>query len=54
MVNPAILALHSPVLLKEVLEFLAPLEGKTIIDATVGTGGHAEAILEARVIEKLD
>ncbi len=43
---------HEPVLLKEVLGFLSPGPGKLIVDATVGTGGHAEAFLAqgARVI----
>jgi 16S rRNA (cytosine1402-N4)-methyltransferase len=36
---------HEPVLLAEVLGFLAPAPGKVIVDATVGTGGHAEALL---------
>ena len=36
---------HEPVLLAEVLNFLAPAPGKVIVDATVGTGGHAEALL---------
>lgn len=36
---------HEPVLLKEVLGFLSPQPGKLIVDATVGTGGHAEALL---------
>ena len=36
---------HEPVMLGEVLSFLKPKEEKLILDATVGTGGHAEAIL---------
>ncbi|MDW8151470.1 MAG: 16S rRNA (cytosine(1402)-N(4))-methyltransferase RsmH [Candidatus Bipolaricaulota bacterium] len=43
---------HEPVLLQEVLGFLDPRPGKVLVDATVGTGGHAEALLArgARVI----
>jgi 16S rRNA (cytosine1402-N4)-methyltransferase len=37
---------HTPVLLEEVLHFLNPQSGCTYIDATVGAGGHAEAILD--------
>ncbi len=33
-------------MVQEVLRFLAPGPGKVVVDATVGTGGHAEAILE--------
>ena len=36
---------HIPVLLQEVIEILKPDKG-IIIDATVGLGGHAKAILE--------
>jgi len=37
---------HWPVLPAEVLEFLAPVPGKTIVDATVGAGGHARLLAE--------
>ncbi len=38
---------HLPVLVDEVIEFLAPAPGSLQIDATVGGGGHTERILEA-------
>ena len=37
---------HTPALLEEVLHFLNPQSGGHFIDATVGAGGHAAAILE--------
>lgn len=37
---------HIPVLTKEVLEYLYPKANQNFIDATVGDGGHASAILE--------
>jgi 16S rRNA (cytosine1402-N4)-methyltransferase len=38
---------HTPVLLDEVIGVLTPRAGKTIVDGTLGGGGHAEALLEA-------
>lgn len=37
---------HRPVLLDEVLHWMAPLEGKTLVDGTAGAGGHARALAE--------
>lgn len=38
---------HVPVMVAEVLRFLAPAPGQVHFDGTLGGGGHAEAILEA-------
>ena len=39
-------ALHVPVMLQEVLDFLKLAPGQTIVDATMGTGGHSIEILK--------
>lgn len=38
---------HLPVMVDEVVEFLRPKSGGVFVDATIGGGGHAEAILKA-------
>lgn len=38
---------HIPVLLKEVLAALSPLEGAVFVDGTFGAGGYTRALLEA-------
>ncbi len=38
---------HAPVLLRQVVAALRPERGGTIVDGTVGLGGHARALLEA-------
>lgn len=39
--------LHKPVLLAETLRLLNPQTGETFVDATLGLGGHTEAILSS-------
>jgi 16S rRNA (cytosine1402-N4)-methyltransferase len=38
---------HRPVLLREVIEGLAPRPGGLVVDATLGLAGHAEALLDS-------
>ena len=38
---------HTSVLLREVMDLLAPAPGKLIVDGTLGGGGHSEALLAA-------
>ncbi|MBM3240267.1 16S rRNA (cytosine(1402)-N(4))-methyltransferase RsmH [Candidatus Poribacteria bacterium] len=38
--------IHTPVLLKEVIQYIQPLSRGIYLDCTVGLGGHAKAILE--------
>src|SRR5947209_18405284 len=46
--------MHESVLLREVVEFLKPnRRGGTLVDATVGLGGHAEALLAKDPAAKL-
>jgi 16S rRNA (cytosine1402-N4)-methyltransferase len=40
--------LHKSVLVKELIEYLAPQPGGLYVDATCGTGGHTQAILESQ------
>lgn len=44
--NPA--DLHRPVLPEEIVEAMAAVPAGIVVDATIGMGGHAEALLEAR------
>ncbi|MCD6406778.1 16S rRNA (cytosine(1402)-N(4))-methyltransferase RsmH [Candidatus Aerophobetes bacterium] len=37
---------HTPVMVKEVIEYLNPKENGVYVDCTLGTGGHSLAILE--------
>jgi 16S rRNA (cytosine1402-N4)-methyltransferase len=39
---------HLPVMSREVIELLTPIPQGTVVDATVGGGGHARLLLEAR------
>lgn len=38
---------HTPVMVREVLEVLAPRDGAIYVDATFGAGGYSTAVLEA-------
>jgi len=44
-VQPAA-SVHLPVMLRETLQALDPQPGQTILDGTVGAGGHSQKILE--------
>ena len=38
---------HRPIMVREIMEVLAPLPGETVVDCTLGYGGHAREILAA-------
>ena len=40
-------AAHTPVMISQVLDILAPRDGATYVDATFGAGGYSRAILDA-------
>jgi 16S rRNA (cytosine1402-N4)-methyltransferase len=44
--SPSPPPVHRPVLLDEVLFWLAPREGAVLVDGTVGAGGHARALAD--------
>ena len=37
---------HEPVMVKEIMKFLQLKKGMKVVDATIGTGGHAQEILK--------
>ena len=41
------MAMHEPVMTREVLAFLQPEKGGVFVDCTVGMGGHTRALVEA-------
>ncbi|XP_062823841.1 12S rRNA N4-methylcytidine (m4C) methyltransferase isoform X3 [Anolis carolinensis] len=45
--------LHIPVMVKEVVNFLAPQKGQCILDMTFGAGGHTKALLQKEMDIKL-
>ena len=38
---------HTPVMVREVLNFLSPVSGAVFLDTTLGGGGHSKLILDA-------
>lgn len=38
---------HIPVMLREVMEYMSPEDGKVYVDGTFGAGGYSRALLEA-------
>src|SRR4030095_15820773 len=39
--------MHRPIMVREILEVLAPRAGEVAVDCTLGYGGHAQEILRA-------
>ncbi len=39
--------MHRPIMVREILEVLAPKPGETVVDCTLGYGGHARELLAA-------
>lgn len=46
MIDQIMYTMHTPVLLSEVIKILAPKKGETVVDATIGLGGHSKAFFE--------
>ena len=44
---------HVPVMLDEVVQWLAPRAGMVLVDGTLGGGGHARALAERVAAEGL-
>lgn len=44
-------SIHQPVMLREVLQYLAPREGARYVDGTFGAGGYSRAILDQAACE---
>lgn len=42
---------HESVMMREVIELLAPADGEIVVDATTGSGGHSEALLSHAQIQ---
>ena len=39
---------HDPVMVREIVDALAPVPAGVVVDATLGAGGHSEALLDSR------
>ena len=40
---------HQPVMLREMLQELEPVDGEIYLDATFGVGGYSVAVLKKRI-----